>query len=304
MLLARRFFVMMRHALATYRLQIALMLAPFLIGLGVLVFVPMVVTVVLSFTDFDIFSPPRWLGLDNYAHMFDDTRFQIALFNSLWFVAASAGLRTAGALLLALALNRSGRALELARAAIYLPTLMPEVAYALIWLLILNPGYGPLNLALGMAGIPPFPWLQTELTARISIVAMSVFELGEGFVVMLAALQIIPADLLEAAALDGAGRVQRFRRVMLPLLAPALLLLIFRDTALSFQDSFVPGLITTETGPYYATYFLPHHILNQTFGQFRYGYGSAMTVVMYAIGLLLIGMQYGVFRRGLRDDVL
>jgi multiple sugar transport system permease protein len=281
-----------------HRLQIFLLLAPYLLGLTALVLVPVLVTVVLSFSDYDIFSPPRWLGLDNYLRMQRDPRFQIALFNSLWFVASSVSLRAAGALLLALALNRSGRAVALARAAIYLPTLMPELAYALIWLLILNPGFGPLNLALGAFGIAPFPWLQTELTARLSIVVMSVFELGEGFVVMLAALQTIPPDLLEAAALDGAGRLQRFRRVILPLLVPSLLLLAFRDTALSFQDSFVPGLITTETGPYYATYFLPHHIMNQTFGLFQYGYGSAMTVVMYLAGLLLIALQYGVLKRG------
>ncbi len=284
------------------RLQPYLLLAPYLLGVSVLVFAPMLLTVVLSFTDYDIFNPPQWIGLDNYAQFFQDTRFQLALLNSLWFVLGTVAFRGIGALSLALALNRTGRAITLARATIYLPSIIPEVAYALIWLLILNPAYGPLNLALRTLGLPTFPWLQTELTARISVVVMAGFELGEGFVVMLAALQMIPHEVLEAAALDGASRVQRLRTILLPLLVPSLLLLAFRDTALSFQDSFVPALITTETGPYYATYFLPHHILSQAIGLFRYGYGAAMTVVMYVVGALLIGLQYRVLRRGNAAD--
>ncbi|MEP7199504.1 MAG: sugar ABC transporter permease [Chloroflexota bacterium] len=275
-----------------HHLQLYLLLTPYLLGLALLVFVPMLMTVALSFTQYDIFSPPRWIGLANYQHFFVDVNFQRALFNSLWYTVCTVTLRVAGALLLALLLNRNGRAIELARTTIYLPTIIPEVAIALVWLLILNPGYGPLNLALGALGVPPVPWLQTELGARAALVVMSAFELGEGFVLLLAALQTIPPELLEAAALDGANRAQRFTRLILPLLAPALLLLAFRDTALSFQDSFVPGLITTETGPYYATYFLPHYMFNESFGLFKYGYGSAITVVMYLVSALLVVGQF------------
>ena len=285
-----------------HRLQLYVLLTPYLIGLCVLVIVPMLITVALSFTQYDIFSPPEWIGPANYLHWLTDQRFQRALFNSAWYMIVSVALRVAGALLLALALNRSGRAVEIARATIYLPTLMPEVAYALVWLLIFNPGFGPLNLALKALGLPTWPWLQDEFTARAAIVVMALFELGEGFVLLLAALQTIPHDLLEAAALDGANRLQAFRRVLLPLMTPALLLLAFRDTALSFQTSFVPALLTTETGPYYATYFLPHYMFDESFGLFKYGYGSAITVIMYVLSALLVIGQYAVAKRWSRAD--
>ncbi|MBI1801534.1 MAG: sugar ABC transporter permease [Chloroflexi bacterium] len=289
---------------ASYRLQIHLLLVPYGLALGLLVFAPMLYTLALSFTEYDIFSPPRWIALGNFTRLLSDSLFWTALGNSLWFALGTVLLRVAGALLLALALNRDGRAIEFARAVIYLPTIMPEVAYALVWLLILNPGYGPLNLALGAVGLPQFPWLQTEFTARLSLVVMSGFELGEGFVLLLAALQTIPHELFEASALDGASRAQTFRRVIWPLLVPSLLLLAFRDTALSFYDSFAPSVITTETGPYYATFFLPNYIFNKSFGLFQYGYGSAMTVCLYLVGLLLIALQYGALKRGQASDEL
>lgn len=293
-----------RRLLRSYRFQLFLLLTPYLCGLIALVLGPMLMTVALSFTQYDIFSPPQWIGLANYQHFFVDQNFQRALFNSTWFVLSAVTLRVAGALLLAVLLNREGRAIELARATIYLPTIMPEVAYATVWLLILNPGFGPLNTALRAVGLPSVPWLQTEFTARASLVIMSFFELGEGFVLLLAALQTIPHELFEAAALDGANRVQRFWRLILPLMAPALLLLAFRDTALSFQGSFVPALITTETGPYYATYFLPHYMFDESFGLFKYGYGSAITVCMYILSALLITAQLlAAGRRSRADDI-
>lgn len=280
----------------SYHSQLYLILVPYLAGLSILVLVPMLFTIALSFTQYDIFSPPQWNDFANFRHFFTDLLFQRALYNSLWFGLIAVPLRVAGALLLALALNQTGRTFAIARATIYLPTIIPEVAYALVWLLILNPGFGPLNLVLSAVGFPAIPWLQQPFTARMSIVVMWLFQLGEGFVLMLAASQTIPHELFESAALDGANRFQTFHRIVLPLLAPALLLLSFRDTALSFQGTFVPGLITTETGPYYSTYFLPHYIFDESFGLFKYGYGSAVTTIVYLLTVLLIGIQYLIAR--------
>ena len=276
----------------SYRWQLYLLLAPVLIGGICLVLIPLFVTLGLAFTQYDIFSPPQWNGLANFRSFIADIRFKRALYNSLWFAAIAVPLRVSGAFLLAYALNRTGRAFEIARATVYLPTIIPEVAYALVWLLILNPGFGPVNLFLNAAGLPTVAWLQDPLTARGTIVLMWLFQLGEGFVLMLAMLQTIPPELFEVARIDGANRYQIFRRLVLPLMAPALFLLSFRDTALSFQATFVPGLITTETGPYYATSFLPHYIVDESFHMFRYGYGAAAAMILYLVTAFYIGMQF------------
>ena len=275
----------------SYRRQIYLLLTPFLIGGGVLVLIPLFVTLGLAFTQYDIFSPPQWNGLANFQNVIADVRFKRALYNSLWFGVIAVPLRVSGAFFLAYALNRAGRAFEIARATVYLPTIIPQVAYALVWLLILNPGFGPVNLLLNALGLPGVAWLQNSLTARGSIVLMWLFQLGEGFVLMLAMLQTIPRELFEAAQIDGANRFQVFLRLVLPLMLPALFLLSFRDTTLSFQGTFVPGLITTETGPYYATFFLPHYIVDESFHMFRYGYGAAAAMVLYFVTAFYIGMQ-------------
>ncbi len=276
----------------SYRWQLYLLLAPFLIGGAFLVLIPLLATLGLAFTQYDVFSPPQWIGLTNFQNFLSDVRFKRALYNSLWFGAIAVPLRVSGALLLAYALNRTGRAFEIARATVYLPTIIPEVAYALVWLLILNPGFGPVNLLLRATGLPGVAWLQDPLTARGAIVLMWLFQFGEGFVLMLAMLQTIPRELFEAARIDGANRFQIFRRLVLPLLAPALFLLSFRDTTLSFQGTFVPGLITTETGPYYATFFLPHYIVDESFHMFRYGYGAAAAMILYFVTAFYIGMQF------------
>ncbi len=226
---------------SSYRWQLYLLLAPVLIGSIFLVFIPLFVTLGLAFTEYDIFSPPQWIGLTNFQNFLADVRFKRALYNSLWFGAIAVPLRVGGVFLLAYALNRIGRAFEIARATIYLPTIIPEVAYALVWLLILNPGFGPVNLLLNAIGLPSVAWLQDPLTARGSIVLMWLFQLGEGFVLMLAMLQTIPRELFEAAQIDGTNRFQMFRRLVLPLMAPALFLLSFRDTSLSFQGTFGPA---------------------------------------------------------------
>jgi multiple sugar transport system permease protein len=284
------------------RAQLDLMLAPYVTGLVLLVLAPMLLTLALGFTIYDLFSPPRWYWIDNYRTFFVDRLFQRALYNSLWFALIAVPIRVTAALLLALLLNRPGRAHAATRAALYLPAIVPDVAYALAWLLVLNPGFGPLNLALQALGLPGWPWLQTPFTARASLVVMWVFQLGEGFILLLAARQTLSASLYESAALEGAGRWQAFRRLTLPLLAPPLLLLCLRDTVLSFQGAFVAATVATGTGPYYTTYFLPHYIFDESFGLFKYGYGSAATVVMYGVTALLIGLYYGAFKLGSRSD--
>ena len=192
-------------------------------------------------------------------------------------------LRLLGALGLALLLHRGFRGAGAHRTAVYLPTVVPDVAFALLWLFLVNPLYGPMNALLGAVGLPEPAWLTTATGAMAAVVLMSCFTIGEGFVVALATRQELPEELYELATLEGSRRWHTFRRVTLPLMAPTLALLAFRDVAFSLQATFVPALLVTGGGPDRATTFLPLLVYDNAFENCRYGYAAAMTLTMFAI---------------------
>jgi multiple sugar transport system permease protein len=278
------------------------MLVPYLLGLLLLVVIPALLSVPIAFTEYDALSPPQWVGLDNFGKMFADRFFWNGLWVSLFFIVVAVPLRLLGALSLAFLLHKRSRLNRAGRLVAYLPTIIPDVAYALLWLYIFNPLYGPLNWILGSLGIWQGAWLLWEWPARFAIVLMLLWPIGEGFVLMLATFQDIPGELHEAAAVDGATGWERFRRITLPLLAPTMLLLLFRDTALSFQTTFTPGLLTTETGPYYSTLFLPIYIWQHVTEYQNFGYAASMSWVLYAVVIGVIALQFTVARRW-RDTV-
>lgn len=272
-----------------YQLTLYLMLAPFLIGIALLVLIPAGMSFGLAFTNYDGLAPPDWLGLANYRRIVADDLFQRAMLNSLVFLLLTVPLRTLITLGLALLLQRSRRGVGLYRAAVYLPSIVPGVAYALIWLWILNPVYGPLNLMLDMFGLPTAAWLVDPRTALPALALMALFQIGEGFVVLLAGLQHVPDDYYDSAALDGAGQVAMLRHVTLPLLMPWLVLVIIRDLIAGAQNTFTPALIMTGGGPYYATLFLPLLIYQTAFDRFRFGEGAAMTTLLFiGVGGLIL----------------
>ncbi|MEZ4708709.1 MAG: sugar ABC transporter permease [Caldilineaceae bacterium] len=277
-----------RRAFTRYRLELGLLLAPFLAGALLLVIAPTLYTAVLAFTQYDALAAPTWSGLDNFITIFRRDLFWIAGRNSLIYVGLAAPLQLLGALLLALLLHPARRGVRPYRVAAYLPSVIPEVAYALIWLWIFNPLYGPLNRLLEWVGLPGVNWLTGEETALISLVLMSCLRVGEGMLLLIAARQGVPAEYFQAAALDGGSRWQLFRHITLPLLAPWLLLLLLRDILLSAQSSFVPVYMMTAGGPNYATTLLPYLVYEEAFSHFRIGHAAAMMLVMFVgIGALL-----------------
>jgi multiple sugar transport system permease protein len=183
------------------------------------------------------------------------------------------------------------------RTAAYLPTVVPEAAYALLWLYLLNPLYGPVNLGLGAAGLPEPEWFTSSAGAMAAVVLMLSFTIGEGFVVALAARQEIPDELHDLARLEGSSSLHTLRRVTLPLMAPVLGLLAARDTALVLQASFVPALLVTGTGPDRATLFLPNLIYDNAFENLRYGYAAAMTLTMFVLTAAIVLLQQRALRR-------
>lgn len=295
----------------SYRGQNALFLAPYLLGTLLLVVVPALMTAAIAFTDYQGIKPPAWVGLDNFRRL-STPLVRLGLYNTLIFAGAAVPLRLLAALGLALLLGgpRPGtyaapkgassrrstnrlrrfgeRPVGLARAAVFLPTILPETAYALIWLWILNPVSGPLNLFLTAVGLPAPVWLAEPGTARLAIILMALMQIGEGFVVLLIARQMVPAAVYEAAEVDGADRWQVFWRITLPLIMPWILLLFCRDLVVSVQNTFTPSFVLAYGGPYYATTFLPLLIYELSFDFLDWGLASAVLVVVYAWILLLI----------------
>jgi multiple sugar transport system permease protein len=280
------------------RMALWSMLAPYLIGLSLLVIGPGLAGFALSLSDFDAIQRPRWAGLENFRRLPHDHVFRIAVFNSLLYVALAVPIRMVGALLLARLLQRPSRGAMFGRAAVYLPTVIPDLAWALVWLWSLNPIYGPLNQVLGWFGIGGPAWMVDPASARLRIVLMMIWQLGEGFIICLAALQSIDHDLIDQAGVDGGGRWSTFRGVILPFIAPALLILLFRDTIFSFQANFVPALIVgSGGGPDFATMYLAMYIYTVAFSYLRFGYAASLTLAMYAITGGLIFLQYRLTKR-------
>jgi multiple sugar transport system permease protein len=288
----------------SYRTQLRLFLVPYLVGIFVLVIIPVLLTFGMAFTRYNAISAPRWVGLENFERLWTSAYARIALRNTLIFVLCAVPLRLIGALGLALLLQGKSRLFGIFRSVVYLPTIIPEVAYALIWMWIFNPQYGPLNLVLQRVGVNAPSWWTEAGTARLAIVIMLVFTLGEGFIVMLAALQNISRSYYEAATVDGASTWQGFWKITFPLILPLLLLLTFRDMILALQSTFTPTFVITYGGPYYATTFAPLLVYELAFDFFDLGLAAAVLIVTYILlGILMIGVLNFVEELKLDDYV-
>ncbi|MDP3858256.1 MAG: sugar ABC transporter permease [Stagnimonas sp.] len=268
--------------------------------LGLLVGLPALMALPLAFSHFDGLHAPRFAGLTNLARVGADPLFWTALGNSLKVALWSVPLRLLLALGLALLLHRPRRGAGLLRAAALAPSVTPDIAWALLWLWILNPLYGPVAWLLSGFGIAPDIWLTDPAAARRVLALISLWLIGELVVVLIAARKEIPQELYDLCAVEGASAWTVFRRLTLPMLMPVLLLLACRDAALSFQTSFLPALIITKGGPQYGTLLLPVYVYQNGFEYLRFGYAAALALAMFAVTLLMIAVQLFWLRRWTR----
>ena len=293
-----------RSPLARYRRQLWLLLIPFLAGALLLIGLPALMTFGLAFTRYDAMTPPVWSGWANFAAIFQREIFWIAARNTLLFAGAAALLQVLGALGLALLLHPPRRGVHFYRGGVYLTTVLPDVAYALIWLWLFNPLYGPINLVLGRLGLPQPAWLIDPATALPSLVIMAAFRVGEGMLLLIAARQALPEAYYHAAMIDGAGRWAIFRHITWPLLVPWLLLLFVRDIVVAAHSTFTAVYIMTGGGPGYATTLLPYLVFEEAFSHLRIGQAAAMLTVLFAVIALFVGLVYrSLGERGYADDL-
>jgi len=289
---------MTARAAKRYHTELRLLLLPYLLGTLLLIGVPALLTFALAFFQYDALSAPQWVGLWNFQDIFGDPLLWVALRNTLYFIFLAVPLQVLLALTLALLLNRRRRGTGLYRAAVYLPTVIPDVAFALIALWIFNPLYGPLNLILRGLGLPAPEWLINPDTAKLVFMIMSLFQIGEAFVILLIGLQDIPPEVTAAAAADGSSARQTLQYITLPLLLPWIALITFRAVIVSFQWTFTPSLIMTGGDPYYATLFMPLIIYEEAFDRLRFGPGAAMMLIVMVMTLYFISTLYVLFKNG------
>jgi multiple sugar transport system permease protein len=262
-----------------------------------LVAVPVLAAIYFAFTEFTGVQAPSFNGLDNLGRLVGDEAFWRALGNSGIFILIAVPLRIVAAVAFALLLYRRAPGVGTARAVAYMPTVVPDAVYALLWLYLLNPLYGPLPLFLEAIGVGSPSWLTDPWGARFAVAIMGVFQIGEAFVIALAARRAIPNSLYDAARVEGSSSWFTLTRVTLPLMAPVLALLILRDVILTLQVNFVPALLLTDGGPRYATTFLPLYVYRTAFRYFRLGYASTIALTMVLVTAVIVYVQYRLARR-------
>lgn len=263
--------------------------APFIIGFLIFTMFPMLASLYYSFTDYNLFEAPNWVGLDNYKTMFTgDDQYWKSVSVTFTYVVASVPLRLAFALAVAMLLNKAIGGIGLYRSAYYLPSLIGgSVAVSIMWTQVFG-DKGLLNSFLNLFGAhATTSWIGSPGTAIWTLVALSVWQFGSSMLIFLAGLKSIPASLHEAANVDGAGAVRRFFKITLPMLSPIILFNLIMQTISAFM-TFTPAYVISrgEGGPLDSTLLYSLYLYKRAFQFTQMGYASAMAWVM----LLTVGI--------------
>ncbi|NMO96539.1 carbohydrate ABC transporter permease [Paenibacillus lemnae] len=263
--------------------------APFVLGFLVFTLYPILSSLYYSFTDYNLYEAPGWLGLDNYQRMFtEDDKIAKSMQVTFTYVFASVPLRLVFALFVAMILNTATRATGIYRSAFYLPSLIGgSVAVAIMWQQIFG-DQGLLNSALSLFGIhSTTSWIGSPSTALWTLIALSIWQFGSSMIIFLAGLKNIPRDYYEAASVDGANSVYRFFKITLPMLSPIILFNLTLQTISAFM-TFTPAYIISrgEGGPLDQTLLYSLYLYRKAFSHFEMGYASAMAWIM----LLIVGV--------------
>jgi multiple sugar transport system permease protein len=262
-----------------------LFLLPWLIGFFVLTLGPLLTSLYLSFTNFDLLSAPDWIGTANYVEMFtQDRRFRAALGVTFRYVVLSVPLALAFALLVAMLLNRNIRGIGLYRAVFYLPSLLGgSVAIAILWRQIFG-REGLINQVLALVGITGPSWISTPAHALDTLIVLHIWQFGSAMLIFLAGLKQIPQDLYDAASVDGAGPLSKFFRITLPMLTPVLFFNLIMGIIGAFKAFTSAYIISNGNGgPLDSTLFYTLYLYQKGFTDFEMGYASAMAWVLLVI---------------------
>ena len=292
-----------RRAQRRRRLLILGLMSPWLIGFCIFFGYPLVYSVYLSFTHYDLLSSPRWIGTANYDFMLHgDPNVGPAVRNTLWIIAVMVPLQVLLACSIAMLVARARAGVGVFRTIFYLPALTPPVAATLGFLFLLNPSTGPVNTILGWFGITGPLWFDSPSWSKPSLVLLGLWGVGNTMVIFLAAIVDVPRHLLESAELDGAGWWRRLRWVTLPSISPVILFAVLVgviDGLQYFTQAYVASSIagagTANAGdssvtlgyPENSTLMYPLLLYQQGFRYFNMGYAAALSVVLFGVALVV-----------------
>lgn len=266
--------------------------SPWLIGLVCLTIGPMIASLVLSFADYPVITPAKWVGLANYVKLFtDDKLVWQSLKVTLLYSLGSLPLILCSSFLVAILLNQGIRGVRFYRTIYYLPAVISGVPVAVLWMWMLSPQFGLINNLLATIGIKGPDWFFSKTWVLPSFMLMGLWGMGVTMVIFLAGLQDIPAHLYEAAEIDGAGTWTRFRHVTLPMMSPIILFNLIIGIIDSFQ-LFTPALIISGGGPDNASLFYGLLLYQNAFRYLKMGYASALAWLMFVIILILAGLVF------------
>jgi multiple sugar transport system permease protein len=289
-----------RRAAWRRRRLVALLMAPWVIGFSVFFGYPLFMSVYLSFTHYDLLSPPKWIGLANYRYLFnDDPQVGGAVRNTLWIIGVMVPLQVIFAYGVAMMLARARRGVGFFRTIFYLPALAPPVAATLAFVYILNPATGPVNIILDKLGIEGPLWFQSPGWSKPSLVLLGLWGVGNIMIIFLAAILDVPQHLYESAELDGAGPIQKMRWVTLPTISPVILFSVVIGVIAGLQyftQAYVAANVAagqaSQAGdqtvnnlgyPESSTLFYPVLLYQHGFKFFNMGYASALSVLLLAV---------------------
>lgn len=266
-----------------------LFLAPWLIGFFGLFLGPGIASLYFSFNQYDVISPPKWIGFDNYVRMFtDDELFWPSMGRTLYYTVLAVPLGVFGSMVLAILLNTKVKGVTVFRTLFFMPSLVPLISAVVLWTWLLNADYGLVNQGLRSLGLEAPGWFADRKWAIPSLIMMGLWGGigGTRMIIFLAGLQGVPDELYEAAEIDGAGRWDRVRHVTIPLITPTIffnLILAMIGALQTFEGAF----LATRGGPAFATWFFGMHIWKHAFDYWNMGYASALAW-FFAIVIIVI----------------
>lgn len=261
-------------------------ISPWLLGLLLFSVYPLFTSLYYSFTRYDLIQPPVWIGLDNYVRTFTrDARFWTVMYNTAYYVFLSVPISVGTAFLIANLLNTKIVGRSIFRGIIYIPSIVPAVCTAMIWLFLLNIQYGAVNAILQTLGLQAIPFLSNPGLAKPTLIMIAAWASGGSVVIFLASLQDVPRTLYEAATVDGANAVQKFFNVTIPLTSPVILFNMIMGFIGAWQEFTLPWLLTGG-GPAASTEFYALHLYRNAFQNLRMGNASALAWILFVIILV------------------
>jgi multiple sugar transport system permease protein len=266
--------------------------SPWLIGFSVFLLYPIAASFYYSLTEFSVLQPPTFVGLANYRDLWAENVFWKSIWNTLYYAAFALPFGMIVALSIAMLLNTDVKGMTIYRTIYFVPSLVPTVATAILWLWIFNGQYGVLNYGLSKIGLHGPNWLTDPLWSKPALILLSIWGVGNSVVIYLAGLQDVPEQLYEAADLDGAHWLQKIRHVTLPMVSPVILFNLIIGIIGTFQFFAIPYVMAPGGQPARSAYFVAVALYDNAFTYLQMGYASAVAWVLFLMIAALTALAF------------